>query len=62
MTTNETNLTAIENVHGWSVEDAEGGRWWPDEEAQAEIEAADDPAARAVEICLEDPMRGEWRD
>lgn len=45
---------------GWCVSDSDGGRWWPDEEAQAEILAADDPGAAAVRMCDEEPMRGRW--
>lgn len=43
-----------------TAEDPRGGIWWPSEEAQAEIEAAEDPAARCAEICRTAPMRGEW--
>jgi len=46
----------------WSVVDMEGGRWWPDADTAAEIAMADDPAAAAVRICTETPMRGQWRD
>jgi hypothetical protein len=45
---------------GW-VEDREGGVWHPSDEARAEIEASDDPAATAVRICHDTPLRGEWR-
>lgn len=51
---------AIENSYGWSVMDPDGSRWWPNDEASAEIEAAEDPAAKAIEICTNSPMRGEW--
>lgn len=44
----------------WTVCDLAGGQWWPSAEADADIEAAADPAARAVEICEREPMRGEW--
>jgi hypothetical protein len=45
-----------------TVCDPAGGVWWPDESAEAEIEASDDPAATALEICHTTPMRGSWRD
>jgi hypothetical protein len=45
---------------GWTVIDTDGGRWWPDNDAEKEILEADDPAAKAVEICDIDPSRGEW--
>lgn len=42
------------------VRDTDGGVWWPSDEALAEIQAADDPEAKAVEICDQQPMRGHW--
>jgi hypothetical protein len=53
-------LHAGYGTHGWSVDDQVGGVWWPSDEARAEIEASDDPAAKAVEICETEPERGEW--
>jgi hypothetical protein len=53
-------LSAENNIHGWYVDDSDGGRWWPDDEAQEEIQRNDDPAARAVALCRDEPMRGEW--
>ena len=44
------------------VRDPRGGIWYPDEEAEAEIRAASDPEARAVEIASAEPMRGAWCD
>jgi len=44
-----------------AVKDTEGGVWRPSEEARAEIEAAEDPERRAVEICEFQPMRGTWK-
>jgi hypothetical protein len=61
MTTQNEECYAEENISGWSVIDPAGGRWWPSEEAEKEIEAAEDPAARAVMICDSEPARGEWR-
>ncbi len=55
------NLTAEHTTYGWSVIDADGGIWWPGDDAETEIEASDDPAAEAVRIAGERPMRGEWR-
>ena len=43
------------------VVDTEGGVWWPREEAAAEIEAAEDPAQAAIEMCQAAPMRGVWK-
>lgn len=45
---------------GWSVTDPNGGRWWPSEAADEEIEASADPAETALRICRESPMRGRW--
>ena len=47
-------------VTGWTVRDADGGTWFPNDDADAEIEASDDPAATAVTICRDEPMRGTW--
>lgn len=44
-----------------TVEDTEGGVWRPDAGAKAEILAAADPDAKAVEICEAAPMRGTWK-
>lgn len=56
----EPALVAKRNAYGWHVADDGSAIWWPGEEAEAEIDAADDPAAKAVEICSTSPMRGEW--
>lgn len=45
----------------WTVVDPKGGRWFPSEEASNEIMASADPAAAAVRIAHESPMRGQWR-
>lgn len=47
---------------GECVADPDGGRWWPGDEAAAEIAASADPAATAARICAETPMRGTWHD
>lgn len=50
----ETNgIICVRDVDGISL-------WTPSEEAQAEIHAAADPKAKAVEICRNQPMRGKW--
>lgn len=51
---------ATKNADGWSVEDPNGGVWWPDNEARREIEGAADPAREAVRICATSPMLGRW--
>ena len=56
-----TDLTAETRDDTITVVDSEGGRWWPNEDAEAEIEAADDPEATAIRICESQPMRGVWR-
>lgn len=58
--TTET-LTAELRHDVWTVADSEGGRWWPNEAAAAEIAASADPAAAAVRMCDEQTDRGEWR-
>lgn len=42
------------------VRDANGGVWWPSDEASEAIEGAADPEAEALRICREEPMRGVW--
>lgn len=42
------------------VVDTDGGVWTPSESAQEEIQAAEDKAAKAIEICQSAPMRGTW--
>ena len=66
----ETGETVLENAGGtltadlccevWTVTDAAGSRWWPDDEATIEIDTSDDPETTAVRICREQPMRGSW--
>lgn len=58
--TADTAPHAEHGVSGWYVDDPAGGRWIPDAEALAEIEASDDPAATAARICTDEPMRGTW--
>lgn len=55
-------LTAEIDDDAICVRDSHGGVWYPDEEAEAEIRAASDPEARAVEIARTTPMRGTWHD
>ena len=43
------------------VDDAEGGRWFPSDEAAEQIAASSDPEAEAIRLATEEPMRGEWR-
>lgn len=58
----EPGLTAVETDGAWAVDDAvDGGRWFPGDDAADEIAASNDPAATAVRICREQPMRGDWR-
>ena len=45
----------------WTVRALDGGRWWPDEQAEAEIDAASEPEAEALRICSQTPMRGVWK-
>ena len=44
------------------VEDTDGGTWWSNSATQIEIQAANNPAEKAKEICDTQPMRGEWCD
>jgi hypothetical protein len=55
-----TTLRAERRHETWTVTDEAGGVWWPDADAEREIDAAADPAARAVEIADGAPMRGRW--
>ena len=58
--TDTDHLSAEEWYDAWLVRDERGGVWHPDEITQAEIQASDDPADRAIEICTTEPMRGAW--
>ncbi len=53
-------LTAEHLTDGWTVIDPDGGRWWPDENAKAEVEDSEDPAEAIVTICTTAPARGRW--
>ena len=53
-------LTAEETDGMLCVVDAEGGVWWPSDEAGAEIAASADPADCAIRMCHQSPMRGRW--
>lgn len=55
-------MYAQELANGWTVVDPDGGRWWPDAAAQAEIAAAPDPARAAVRMCKSSPGRGVWQE
>lgn len=54
------NNQARETVYGWSVVDVNGGIWWPSDEAHKEIVQSPDPAAKAIQVCRAQPMRGTW--
>jgi hypothetical protein len=56
----DDGLEASDYGDRWHVVDPDGGRWWPSDATLAEIEASDDPAATALEICRRSPMRGRW--
>lgn len=53
-------IRGVCGADGWAAEDADGGMWWPDDSARAEIEASASPAARVVELAQTAPMRGRW--
>jgi len=53
-------LTARKCSAGWAVEDFSGAIWWPNPQAESEIEHSEDPHAVALELCENDPMCGEW--
>ena len=58
----ETMTLIAEKTSGMmTVRDTDGGRWFPSDEALAEIEASADQEAAALRICDEQPTRGEWR-
>ena len=59
--TETTDLRTETSDNTLTVTDPQGGVWWPDAEATAEIEASDDPEATAIKIATDEPMRGEWR-
>lgn len=54
-------LRAEKLADGWTVVDASGQRWWPSEEAQGQIDAAQNPAYAALRGCISGELRGEWR-
>lgn len=49
-------------IEAIGVEDTEGGVWWPNDDAQEEIQKADNPKAAAIKMCDETPTRGEWHN
>lgn len=55
-----STITAQHTDDTWTAIDEDGGRWWPSEEAEEEIEESSDPAATVVRIATEEPMRGVW--
>jgi hypothetical protein len=52
------------DLYCWRVRDTNGGIWYPSDEAMDDIISVGDDQAkqadRAVEICTEQPERGEW--
>ena len=45
----------------YGVRDADGiSVWWPEDDAQDEIQAAADPRAAVLAMCRLQPMRGTW--
>ena len=54
-------MTTEYNDSTITVIDSEGGVWWPNEEAQAEIDASENPKAAAIQMAEEQPMRGTWK-
>lgn len=55
----EIIYTATDEI---AVRDTDGGVWHPNEDTKVEIEHADDPEAKAIQICKTQPMRGAWHD
>ena len=55
-------LIAEFGTYGWSVIDINGGRWWPYDDAQAEILSSSEPASVAIKMCNATPMRGRWHN
>lgn len=45
----------------YTVTDSDGGVWWPNEDAQKEIQDADAPEDAALALCLVHPMSGVWK-
>lgn len=56
-----SSLSTIRRNGILMVEDSDGGAWIPSDEAQNDINSADDCDARAIEICATEPMRGTWK-
>lgn len=58
------NLKIVRDNDNIGVRDVEDGLsiWWPKADAQAEIQAANDPEAAALKMCETDPMRGDWHN
>lgn len=57
----DPELRAERLSDGWCVNDQCGQRWWPDDDAAAEIEQSEDPEALILAMVEAAPMRGEWR-
>lgn len=59
--TERGGLYAQENSDGWHVVDPEGGVWWPRDEVASEIRRNPNPRVHIMNICLTQPLRGDWR-
>ena len=53
-------LKAEKNHGRWSVVDAAGGVWHPNEDVQGYLEVSFNPAKMVVYICVEDDHLGTW--
>lgn len=62
MNDTETTFTASILNDRMTVEDSDGGRWWPTDAAQEAIDASEDPEGEAIRLAeSHDRKMGEWR-
>lgn len=53
-------MVAIESHGRYGVRCTGGGVWWPDDDAQTEIQDSEDPLASVLSMSCSQPMRGRW--
>lgn len=61
MNDTETTLTAQLRHDRMTVQDSDGGRWWPTDAGQNVIDASEDPEGEAISLAeSHDRKMGEW--
>ena len=58
--TGPAGMIAVYRHDTWTVDDPEGGTWWPDDNLVSHLTEVEDPAAEVLRVCREAPYRGRW--